>query len=122
MTHPFPYRGSGAPSQRSQLPLQLRPALTRVPDEIGGPLLKSMGPLRGLNKPDDKQALKHALMDELNQWMQAKDLKQYEAAQILGIAPSRVSDAINKKAIKFSVDALIDLLAKVGKQVRITVL
>ena len=122
MNHPFPFRGAGAPSQRSQLPLQLRPALSSMPDEIGGTLRKSVGSLRVLGKPDDKQALKHALMDELIQWMQEKGLKQYEAAQILGIAPSRVSDAINRKAIKFSVDALIDLLAKVGKQVKLTVL
>jgi predicted XRE-type DNA-binding protein len=70
---------------------------------------------------DEKCAIKEALMGELAQWMAANRLKQFEAAQILGVAPSRVSDAVNKKTVKFTVDALIDLLSKVGKHVQISV-
>jgi predicted XRE-type DNA-binding protein len=69
---------------------------------------------------DDKRVIKEALMEELAQWMQRNHLKQVEAAHILGVAPSRVSDAINKKTPKFTVDALIDLLAKTGQHVHLS--
>jgi predicted XRE-type DNA-binding protein len=33
----------------------------------------------------------------------------------------RVSDVINKKAIKFTIDALVDMLARAGKHVQFSV-
>ena len=44
-----------------------------------------------------------------------------QAAKILGITRPRVSDLIRKKTIKFTIDALVDMLARDGKHVQVTV-
>ena len=69
----------------------------------------------------EKLAIKDSLMTELAGWIEAKKLKQAEAAEILGVTRPRVSDVINKKAIKFTIDALVDMLARTGKHVRLSV-
>ena len=69
----------------------------------------------------EKLAIKNSLMIELAGWIEAKKLKQAEAAEILGVTRPRVSDVINKKAIKFTIDALVDMLAKAGKHVQLSV-
>jgi predicted XRE-type DNA-binding protein len=60
-------------------------------------------------------------MDEISVWIIQKDLKQAKAAEILGVTRPRVSDLINKKAIKFTIDALVDMLARTGKQITFSV-
>lgn len=65
-----------------------------------------------------KQAIKESLMTELAEWIDERKLKQAEAAKILGVSRSRVSDVLNKKSSKFTVDALVGMLAKAGKHVR----
>ena len=69
----------------------------------------------------EKLAIKVSLMTELAGWIEAKKLKQAEAAEILGVTRPRVSDLINKKAIKFTIDALVDMLARTGKHVQLSV-
>ncbi|MCK6390842.1 MAG: XRE family transcriptional regulator [Azonexus sp.] len=69
----------------------------------------------------EKLAIKDSLMTELARWIETKKLKQAEAAEILGVTRPRVSDVINKKAIKFTIDALVDMLARAGKHVRLSV-
>ena len=69
----------------------------------------------------EKLAIKDSLMIELAGWIEAKKLKQTEAAEILGVTRPRVSDVINKKAIKFTIDALVDMLARTGKHVQLSV-
>ena len=69
----------------------------------------------------EKLAIKVSLMAELAAWIKIKKLKQAEAAEILGVTRPRVSDVINKKAIKFTIDALVDMLARTGKQVHFSV-
>ena len=69
----------------------------------------------------EKLAIKDSLMTELAVWIDAKKLKQAEAAEILGVTRPRVSDVINKKAIKFTIDALVDMLARTGKHVQLSV-
>ena len=44
-----------------------------------------------------------------------------QAAKILGITRPRVSDLIRKKTVKFTIDALVDMLARDGKHVQVTV-
>jgi len=68
-----------------------------------------------------KLAVKEGLMTELAGWVQNRGLKQKEAAIIFGVSRPRVSDVINKKTIKFTIDALVDMLARAGKQVRVSV-
>ena len=69
----------------------------------------------------DKLAIKDSLMAELAGWIKAEDLKQAEAAEILGVTRPRVSDVINKKTIKFTIDSLVDMLARTGKHVELSV-
>lgn len=69
----------------------------------------------------EKLFIKESLMTELAVWIKEKDLKQADAALILGVTRPRVSDVINKKSVKFTIDALVDMLARTGKQVQITV-
>jgi predicted XRE-type DNA-binding protein len=69
----------------------------------------------------EKLAIKESLMGELADWIQEQNLKQADAAQILGVTRPRVSDVINKKSIKFTIDALVDMLARTGKHVRLSV-
>lgn len=69
----------------------------------------------------EKLAIKESLMTELAEWIDENKLKQVDAAQILGVTRPRVSDVINRKAIKFTIDALVDMLARTGKHVRLSV-
>lgn len=69
----------------------------------------------------DKLAIKESLMAEIAAWISDQDLKQKEAAVVLGITRPRVSDVVQKKAVKFSIDSLFDMVARTGKQVSLTV-
>ncbi|MFM2408554.1 MAG: hypothetical protein RL358_1296 [Pseudomonadota bacterium] len=69
----------------------------------------------------EKLAIKENLMSEISVWILSKDLKQAEAAEILGVTRPRVSDIINKKTIKFTIDSLVEMLSRTGKQVRLSV-
>lgn len=69
----------------------------------------------------EKLAIKDSLMTELAGWIATNNLKQAEAAEILGVTRPRVSDVVNKKAIKFTIDALVVMLARTGKHVRLSV-
>lgn len=66
-------------------------------------------------------ALKEQLMDELASWIEAHDLKQAEAAEILHVTRPRVSDVVNKKTGKFTIDTLVEMLARIGKPVKLVV-
>jgi predicted XRE-type DNA-binding protein len=70
---------------------------------------------------NETQRLKRQLMDELSAWIVAHRLKQAEAAEILMVSRPRVSDVMNKKASKFTIDTLIELLTRIGKPVTIAV-
>lgn len=70
---------------------------------------------------NDTNALKEQLMSEISDWIEQHSLKQAEAAEILKVSRPRVSDVVNKKASKFTMDALIDMLSRVGKPVTLSV-
>ena len=53
-------------------------------------------------------------MAEVAGWIVERKLKQAEAAEILGVTCPRVSDVINRRASKFMIDALVDMLARIG--------
>ncbi|WP_213537190.1 XRE family transcriptional regulator [Nitrosospira sp. NRS527] len=48
-------------------------------------------------------------------------LKQTEAAKILMVSRPRVSDVINRKTAKFTIDTLVEMLSRIGKPVRLAV-
>ncbi len=66
-------------------------------------------------------ALKEQLMDELAAWIDEHHLNQDEAAEIFHITRPRVSDMVNKKTTKFSIDALVGMLARIGKLVKLVI-
>ena len=70
---------------------------------------------------NDTRRLKEQLMTELAAWIEKHSLKQAEAADILMVSRPRISDVVNKKASKFTIDALVGMLSRVGKPVKLTV-
>jgi predicted XRE-type DNA-binding protein len=48
-------------------------------------------------------------------------LRQADAAQILMVSRPRVSDVVNQKTAKFTIDTLVEMLSRVGKPVRLAV-
>ena len=70
---------------------------------------------------NDTRALKQQLMVELSKWITEHQLKQADAAQILMVSRPRVSDVVNQKTAKFTIDTLVEMLSRVGKPVRLAV-
>ena len=68
---------------------------------------------------NDTLLIKRQLMDELATWIAEHHLKQAEAAQILMVSRPRVSDVVNKKTAKFTIDTLVGMLSLVGKPVKL---
>lgn len=70
---------------------------------------------------NDTQLLKQQLMAELSAWISEHHLKQAEAAEILMVSRPRVSDVVNSKTCKFTIDTLVEMLSPIGKQVKLAV-
>lgn len=70
---------------------------------------------------NDTRLLKEQLMSELAEWIAQHQLKQAEAAEILMVSRPRVSDVVNKKTAKFTIDTLVEMLSRVGKPVRLAI-
>ena len=66
--------------------------------------------------PDEAEYLKvrAELMVNLQKVITARGLKQAEAAELLGVTQPRVSDLMRGRIDLFSIDALIDMLARLG--------
>lgn len=59
------------------------------------------------------------LMNDLREYIESSGMTQTQAAEQLGIAQSRVSDLVRGKWQKFSLEMLITLEARAGRQVRL---
>jgi predicted XRE-type DNA-binding protein len=70
---------------------------------------------------NDTRRLKVQLMDEVSDWISTHRLKQAEAAEILMVSRPRVSDVVNRKTAKFTIDTLIEMLSRIGKPVRLAI-
>jgi len=70
---------------------------------------------------NDTRLLKQQLMEALAGWIAEHHLKQAEAAEILMVSRPRVSDVVNKKTAKFSIDTLVEMLSRIGKPVRLAI-
>ena len=64
-------------------------------------------------------ALRAELMAELRLLIRDQDWTQAEAAQRLGISPSRVYDLVRGQWDKFSLDMLITLAVRAGRRVEL---
>jgi predicted XRE-type DNA-binding protein len=69
---------------------------------------------------NDTRLLKQQLMVELSNWIAEHQLRA-DAAQILMVSRPRVSDVVNQKTSKFTIDTLVEMLSRVGKPVRLAV-
>ncbi|MDH6593655.1 putative XRE-type DNA-binding protein [Variovorax sp. TBS-050B] len=70
---------------------------------------------------NDTRQLKQQLMEALSSWIAEHQLKQAEAAEILMVSRPRVSDVVNKKTAKFTIDTLVEMLSRIGKPVRLVI-
>lgn len=70
---------------------------------------------------NDTRQLKEELMKELAAWIERHHLKQADAAEILMVSRPRVSDVVNRKTAKFTLDALVEMTGRIGKSVRLVV-
>lgn len=62
------------------------------------------------------QAMKRQVMSEIADWMRAGKIRQHQAAQIMHVTRPRVSDVVNQKTEKFTLDALLAMAGAIGKQ------
>jgi predicted XRE-type DNA-binding protein len=69
---------------------------------------------------DQALLLKRQLMDELAAWIEVHQLKQAQAAAILMVSRPRVSDVVNRKTSKFTIDALVQMLSRTGKTAQLS--
>lgn len=61
------------------------------------------------------------LMNHVKKVVQEEGWTQAEAAEYLGVAQSRVSDLLNSKSDKFSLDMLISLASRVGCKIGLAI-
>jgi predicted XRE-type DNA-binding protein len=64
--------------------------------------------------------IRSELMARLARVIEERELTQAEAARILGVTQPRVSDLVRGKLDLFSIDMLVNMLAKAGLQVTFT--
>ena len=65
--------------------------------------------------------LKQDAARALTQWIQSEKLTQLAAATILDVSRPRVSDLVNAKLGRFSLDTLVTMLLRTGKKVDLVV-
>ncbi len=68
-----------------------------------------------------KLKIKAQLMCQISEWIKEKQLKQDEASRLLHVTRPRVSDVLRGKSGKFTIDALVDMLERIGKHVSVQV-
>jgi predicted XRE-type DNA-binding protein len=67
------------------------------------------------------QKLKQDAALAIAQWMQSEKLTQIAASAILEVSRPRVSDLVNAKLGRFSLDTLVGMLLRTGKNVELVV-
>ena len=65
--------------------------------------------------------IRSSLMIHLRKTIEAKGMKQAEAARLLGVTQPRVSDIYKGKIHLFSIDTLVDMLARAGVHIKLVV-
>jgi predicted XRE-type DNA-binding protein len=64
--------------------------------------------------------IRSRLMAHLKKLIASEGLTQTKAARLLGVSQPRVSDLVRGRIELFSIDALVNMLAKAGVQVNVT--
>jgi predicted XRE-type DNA-binding protein len=65
--------------------------------------------------------IRSLLMLEIEHYIKRQGITQVEAAKRLGITPSSVDELLNGRLGLFTIDALVNMLARVGSQVEVVV-
>ena len=68
-----------------------------------------------------KLKIKAQLMCQISEWIKEQHLKQEDASRVLHVTRPRVSDVLRGKSTKFTIDALVDMLERIGKHVTVQV-
>jgi len=80
---------------------------------------------RDVGFPDDEAEhlrVRADLLIQIQQALKVRGLTQAEAAKLLGVTQPRVSDLVRGRIDLFSVDSLIDMLARLGVRVKVVVI
>lgn len=75
----------------------------------------------GRQEEAENLRIRAELMMELDKYIRRADLTQAAAAKRFGVSQPRVSDLIRGKIDVFSIDMLVNMLARVGKKVDLKV-
>jgi len=67
------------------------------------------------------QKLKQEAANAIAHWMKSEKLTQLAAAEILEVSRPRISDLVNAKLSRFSLDTLVAMLCRTGKNVELVV-
>ena len=65
--------------------------------------------------------IRSALMSEVRKVIEDRGLTQVEAAEVVGVTQPRISNLVRGKIALFSIDTLIDMLARSGIRVDFTI-
>jgi predicted XRE-type DNA-binding protein len=73
------------------------------------------------DKPAMVQNLKirSELMISLRKYIEDEGLSQKKAAEVFGVHQPRISDLMRGKINKFTIDMLVNMLARIGKPVKL---
>lgn len=73
--------------------------------------------------PEEAENLKvrSSLMTGIRLIVEGKQLRQAEAAELFGVTQPRISDLMRGKIDLFSIDALVNMLARAGHHVEVSI-
>lgn len=63
--------------------------------------------------------IRSELMISLRKYIEDTGLGQKEAAEVFGVHQPRISDLVRGKIDKFTIDRLVNMLARIGKTVKV---
>jgi predicted XRE-type DNA-binding protein len=72
-------------------------------------------------KEAESLRLRAQLMVEVTRLIRARKLTQRAAAKLLGVTQPRISDLIRRKIDLFSIDTLVNMLARGGMRVKLRI-
>lgn len=72
-------------------------------------------------RESEKLNIKSKLMSKIESYIKDNGLTQEQAAKLMGVTRPRISNVIRGKFDKFTIDALVDMLAKAGHHIVVTV-
>ena len=68
-----------------------------------------------------KLAIRCALIRELADWIRVENLSGDEAARVLGVSASRISEVISLTDPSITIDALVSMVLRTGRRIEVSV-